>query len=70
MKVIIDRIESGRAVLVFSDDEHVRFELPLKCLPKEAAEGDHFNVSFRRDKKSGESGKARVSRILDEIRKK
>ncbi len=66
-KVEIDRIEDGIAVLVLSDDDEVKFNLPVSYLPEGARDGDHLQVSFKVDEKSRDEQKARVSNLLKEL---
>ena len=66
-KVFIDRIEGDLAVIVFQDDDSVKFNLPVKYLPEGAKDGDHLQVAFVRDKESRESAKKKVADLLAEL---
>ncbi|HKG22860.1 MAG TPA: DUF3006 domain-containing protein [Blastocatellia bacterium] len=67
LKVEIDRVEDGLAVIVLSDDDKVKFNLPVKYLPDGARDGDHLRVTFKLDEKSRGEQKARVSDLLKEL---
>ena len=66
-KVEIDRVEDDVAVLVLSDDDEVKFNLPVRYLPEGARDGDHFRVSFKADEKGRDEQKARVNNLLKEL---
>jgi hypothetical protein len=66
-KVEVDRVEDGVAVLVMSDDDTVKLNLPVKYLPKGARDGDHLQVSFKMDEKGRKEQKSRVSDLLKEL---
>lgn len=69
-KVIIDRIEGDLAVLVLSDDDGVKFNVPVALLPDGAKDGDHLKMSFVRDDASKESEKKRIENLLAELKGK
>ena len=69
-KVIIDRIEGDLAVLVRSDDDGVKFNVPIALLPDGAKDGDHLEMSFVRDDASKESEKKRIENLLAELKGK
>lgn len=66
-KVEIDRVEDDIAVLVLSDDDEVKFNLPVRYLPEGVRDGNHLQVSFKVDAKSRDEQKARVSSLLKEL---
>jgi hypothetical protein len=70
MKVVVDRIEGDKAVLVLYDDDSVKFNLPVERLPKGIKGGDHLQVSFTLDKESRESEKKRVEGLLKDLTQK
>ena len=69
-KVIIDRIEGDLAVLVLSDDDGVKFNVPVALLPDGAKDGDHLEMSFVTDNASKESEKKRIDNLLAELKGK
>lgn len=69
MKVVIDRIEGDLAVLVLYDDDRVKFNFPLRCLPEGAREGDHFQMGFSEDEASRESEKRRIDTLLRDLKR-
>jgi len=69
-RVIIDRIEGDLAVLVFYEDDGVKFNFPLRLLPEGAREGDHLLMTFDEDNASRESEKKRIGDLLDELKSK
>jgi hypothetical protein len=54
IKVFIDRIESGLAVILLSDGSGVQFDLPLEYLPPGTEAGDHLVITFQLDPESRE----------------
>ncbi|HYP28810.1 MAG TPA: DUF3006 domain-containing protein [Blastocatellia bacterium] len=68
VKVEIDRVEDGIAVVVLSDDDEVKFSLPAKYLPEGARDGDHLRLIFKVDERGREETKARVSDLLKELK--
>lgn len=67
-RVVIDRIEGDLAVLVLHGDDRVRFNLPLRYLPRGAKEGDHLDMSFAEDEPSRESEERRIDKLLTELK--
>ena len=68
-KVVIDRIEGDLAVLVLYEDDRVKLNLPLHCLPEGVREGDHLQMSFGQDEKSRESERNRVGGLLKDLKR-
>ncbi len=52
IRAFVDRIESGFAVIVFSDGGGVQFDLPIEYLPAGAKAGDHLVITFQLDPES------------------
>jgi Protein of unknown function (DUF3006) len=69
IKIVIDRIEGDLAVIVLYDDDSVKFNLPVKYLPKGVRDGDHLRLSFEVDKQSRESERKRVADLLKDLTK-
>jgi len=69
MKATIDRIEGTIAVLIVDDDEPVRINVPLPLLPPACEEGDILTIEIQRDPGATEGAKARVSDLIEKLRK-
>ena len=54
IKAFVDRIESGVAVILFSDGSGIQFDLPLEYLPPGTEAGDHLLITFQLDPESRE----------------
>lgn len=67
-RIVIDRIEGDLAVLVLYEDDRVKFNLPLRCLPEGVREGDHLQMSFAEDEAGRESEKKRIDDLLSELK--
>lgn len=67
LSVVIDRIESGLAVIMLSDDDEVQFDIPIKYLPAGASEGDHLSISFEIDQESKEATKKRIRELKENL---
>jgi hypothetical protein len=67
LKVVIDRIEDEIATIVLYDDDSVHFNLPAEYLPEGAKEGDHFQLSFKKDKESRDAEKKKAEDLLNEL---
>ncbi len=70
VSMIIDRIEDDRAALVMSDDEKVKFSLPVKVLPEGAKSGDHLEVTFKINRARTEKVAAEVEDLLEKLKRK
>jgi hypothetical protein len=70
MKVAIDRIESGIAVLISRDDPQIRFTVPVSVLPPGCKEGDILTLSLERDETATTAAKERVTSLIDKLKKK
>jgi hypothetical protein len=70
MKVVIDRTEGDLAVVVLYDDDRVRFNLPIRYLPRGVRAGDHLQMSFTEDEASRDSEQMRVDELLKELKSK
>ena len=68
--MIVDRIEDDFAVLVLSDDEKVKLNLPVARLPKGVKSGDHLKVTFEIDRKSTEETATEIENLLDKLKRK
>ncbi|MDO9325522.1 MAG: DUF3006 domain-containing protein [Methanoregula sp.] len=70
MKVTIDRIEEGIAVLVSAQGEPVRMTVPVSLLPPGAKEGDTLTLILERDEVATAASKERVSALMDKLKHK
>jgi hypothetical protein len=67
LKVFIDRVEDEIATLVLYDNDKVHFNLPAEYLPEGAKEGDHFQLTFKKDKESRYADKKKADDLLKEL---
>ena len=70
IKAFIDRVEGDLAVIVLYDDDNVKFNLPLKCLPENVSEGDHLQMTFAVDKETREAEKQKIDLLLNKLKNK
>ena len=70
IRVSLDRIEEGLAVLLLRDAESVRFTLPRALLPRNACEGDILEVVVRRDVAATEEARRRVAERIERMRRR
>jgi hypothetical protein len=70
MKVSIDRIEEGIAVLVLQDNPRVRIQIPDSLLPPGCREGDVLSLTLSRDLTDTAAAKKRVSGLIDTLKMK
>ena len=70
LKVTIDRIEEGIAVLLVRDEEKIKINVPLILLPVGSKEGDILDIAITRDVQETEAAKERVSSLLEKLQKK
>jgi hypothetical protein len=69
LNAVVDRIESGLAVVVLNDDDAVQFDLPLKYLPPGVKAGDHLSLAFELDAAGNEAARERVAEMKKELKK-
>ena len=70
MKVSIDRIDEGVAVLIVQEDPYQRIRLPAGLLPPGSREGDILTVSLEPDPAATGAAKERVSGLIERMKKK
>ena len=68
--MVVDRIEDDRAALVLSDDDKVKFSLPVKFLPDGVESGDHLEVTFKIDRERTEEVAGEVEDLLEKLKRK
>ena len=69
IKVFIDRIESGLAVILLSDGSGVQFDLPLEYLPPGTEAGDHLVITFQLDPESREETLRSIAELKKQLTK-
>ncbi len=70
MKATIDRIEEGIAVLIDREDDTRHISIPVSLLPPGCQEGDVITVMLERDEETTAAAKARVSGLVEKLRKR
>jgi hypothetical protein len=70
MKVSVDRVEEGIAVLIPLDDPRQRITVPAKFLPPGSREGDVLTLTFEEDPEETAAARERVSLLIDKLKKK
>ena len=70
MKVTVDRIENGVAVLLIRPEEKYSLEIPVDYLPAETKESDILSVDFKREINETEEAKARVRNLIEKLKNK
>lgn len=68
MRVVIDRFEGDRAVLLFDDDSQASW--PRSQLPSEAREGDHLRISITIDAAATKQAQAEAEELLKQLLEK
>jgi hypothetical protein len=70
MKVSIDRIEEGIAVLVLQENPRGRILIPDSLLPPGCREGDVLSLTLSKDRTDTAAVKKRVSGLIDTLKMK
>ncbi len=70
MKVTVDRIEDGIAILLIRPEEKYSLEIPVDYLPAETKESDILSVDFKREINETEEAKARVRNLIEKLKNK
>jgi hypothetical protein len=68
MKVTLDRIEEGMAVLLIRDGKNTKIVIPLDLTPEGSREGDILDLSISRDLEATDEAKKRVSGLIEKLR--
>lgn len=70
MKVSIDRIDEGIAMLILQDDPCGRIHLPVTFLPPGSKEGDILILTLEQDPPGTAAARERVSGLIGKLKKK
>jgi len=70
MKATVDRIEEGIAVLIDREDDTRHISIPVPLLPPGCKEGDVITLTLERDEEETAAAKARVSGLVEKLRKR
>jgi hypothetical protein len=69
MKVSIDRIEEGIAVLLLQEDPRERITIPAALLPHGSGEGDILILTLEEDPAGTSAALKRVSTLIEKVKK-
>jgi hypothetical protein len=69
MKVSIDRIGEGIAVLVTRDEHPQQIPVPVSVLPPGCREGDILTLRLDRDPEATSAAKERVAGLIEKLKK-
>jgi hypothetical protein len=70
MKVSIDRIDEGIAVLILQDSPYTQIRLPVPLLPAGSREGDILDLSLEPDPAATAAAGERISGRIERLKKK
>ena len=70
MKLTIDRIEEGIAVLVLQDDPRQRITVPVALLPAGCHEGDVLTLTLEADAVAASAARERVFGRIGKLKMK
>ncbi len=70
MRVTIDRIEEGVAVLILDNEPCSRFTLPASRLPPGSLEGDLLTLTLERDEEETRAAKDRSASLIATLRQR
>ena len=68
MRVTIDRIEEGIAILLLDDEPGSRFSLPVSHLPPGTCEGDMLTLFLERDEDETRAARDRSAALIAKLR--
>ena len=69
MKATVDRIEGSMAVLITHGDNPISFNIPTPFLD-DAREGEVVDITIRKDPKSTQAARERVSSLIQKLQQK
>lgn len=67
IKVSVDRIEDGLAVLVVWDEHNMQLEWPVSLLPESIREGSVLSISVSQDEQTRSETRDKVSGLLQKL---
>ncbi|MBF8436316.1 DUF3006 domain-containing protein [Halanaerobiaceae bacterium Z-7014] len=70
MKVTVDRIENGIAILLIRPEEKYSFEIPVEYLPEKSNESDILSLEFKKEISETEEAKKRVKNLIEKLKNK
>lgn len=70
MRVTIDRIDEGIAVLILDDEPGSRFTLSVSRLPPGSCEGDVLTLTLERDEEETRAAKDRSASLIAVLRQR
>ncbi len=70
MKVTVDRIENGIAILLIRPEEKYSLEIPVAYLPAGTRESDILSVDFKREISETDEAKQRVRNLIEKLKNK
>jgi len=70
MKVNIDRVEEGIAVLIVQEDPSSRIRIPVSLLPPASREGDVLDMWLEPDPAATAAARERVAGLIRKMKKK
>jgi hypothetical protein len=70
MRVAIDRIESGIAILIGQEDPRIRLSVPVSLLPDGSKEGDILTLHLEPDADETRAVGERVALLQDRLKRK
>jgi hypothetical protein len=70
MKVSVDRIEEGVAVLILQDDPYGQIRIPAPLLPPGSREGDVLDLMLEPDPAATAATRERVTGLIARLKKK
>ena len=70
MRVTIDRIDEGIAVLILDDEPGSRFTLPASRLPPGSREGDVLTLKLEHDEEETRAAKDRSASHITALRQR
>ena len=68
VKVTVDRIEDGYAVLLIRPEEKEKIDWPVEFLPEDVEEGDILEFSIDKDGEEKEDAEDRVKGLIERLK--
>ena len=70
VKVTVDRIEDGYAVLLIRPEEKEKIDWPVEFLPDDVEDGDILSFRIERDVEAKEDAEERVKGLIERLKDK